>query len=179
LHALITQSKPGQFNKETVKNTSSNASRPRVEIPFVLTFLASVGAMNGFSQGFNAVLPEKSYDQVPGQGTRRECRAATCTRCRLFVHLSNGGEQIALIGWRRLGSEGRNLYVVARLRIIHGSRYCRSMRLYLWPSTRRKNNDGDGSLLQVLLVGKIAVSSHQNLETISLCREQQFAVFER
>ena len=40
-------------------------------------------------------------------------------------------------------------------------------------------NDGDGSRLQVLLVGKIAVSSHQNLEPISLCREQQFAVFER
>src|ERR1700677_2322575 len=122
---------------------------------------------------------QSPYGQVPGQGTQRECRAATCARCRLIGQASNGGEQIALIGLRRLGSEGRNLYVVARLRIIHGSRYCRSMRLYLWPSTRRKNNDGDGSRLQVLLVGKIAVSSHHNLETISLCREQQFAVFER
>ncbi len=108
-----------------------------------------------------------------------ECTGTHWVPSRLLVHLSNGGEQFALIGLRRLGSEGRNLYVVARLRIIHGSRYCRSMRLYLWPSTRRKNNDGDGSRLQVLLVGKIAVSSHQNLETISLCREQQFAVFER
>ena len=107
------------------------------------------------TSGIAAVASKSPYDQVPGQGTRRECRAATCARCRLLVHLSNGGEQIALIGLRRLGSEGRNLYVVARLRIIHGSRYCRGMRLYLWPSTRRKNNDGDGSRLQVLLVGRL------------------------
>jgi hypothetical protein len=125
---------------------------------------------------FKSLYLERPSDQIHGQALPV---GAPDTALRLFVHLSNGGEQIALIGWRRLGSEGRNLYVVARLRIIHGSRYCRSMRLYLWPSTRRKNNDGDGSLLQVLLVGKIAVSSHQNLETISLCREQQFAVFER
>jgi hypothetical protein len=53
------------------------------------------------------------------------------------------------------------------------------MWLDLRPSPGRKNNDSEESLPQVLLVGKIAVSSHHDIEAILLRSLQQFAVLER
>jgi hypothetical protein len=41
------------------------------------------------SQSFEVTPLKSAYDQVPGQGTRRECRAATYTRCRRFVQVTS------------------------------------------------------------------------------------------
>jgi hypothetical protein len=66
------------------------------------------------------------------------------------------------------GIGARNHNVGAWLRAIHSAHDGRHMRLNLRPSPRRENNDGEGAPLQVLLVGKIAVSGHHDLEAISL-----------